>query len=149
MGRNKQAARKRKVSPYSKGQAFGRPRKAIDWRQFDKLCELQPTQEEFASYFNCSIDTIERACLRDKKMTFAEYFRQKAGLGKLSLRRAQHKAAINGNVTMQIWLGKQRLGQRDKPVDEQHEKDRLHTLVESLDGLGKKFNVSVTASTDS
>ena len=46
-------------------------------------------------------------------MSFAEYFRQKAPAGRISLRRAQFKSAIGGNVMAQIWLGKQMLGQRD------------------------------------
>ena len=33
---------------------------------------------------------------------------------KASLRRMQYKAAEGGNVTAQIWLGKQILGQKDK-----------------------------------
>jgi len=33
--------------------------------------------------------------------------------GRSSLRRLQWKSATNGNITMQIWLGKQYLGQRD------------------------------------
>ena len=32
-----------------------------------------------------------------------------------SLRRAQYEAAMKGNATMLIWLGKQYLGQRDSP----------------------------------
>ena len=34
----------------------------------------------------------------------------------LTLRRLQWQAAEGGNVTMLIWLGKQYLGQRDRPV---------------------------------
>ena len=37
---------------------------------------------------------------------------------KISLRRMQFKSAEGGNVTMQIWLGKQLLGQRDHTVQE-------------------------------
>jgi hypothetical protein len=33
--------------------------------------------------------------------------------GRSSLRRIQWKAALAGNTTMQIWLGKQYLGQRE------------------------------------
>ena len=32
----------------------------------------------------------------------------------MSLRRAQWKSAKSGNVTMQIWLGKQWLGQKEQ-----------------------------------
>ena len=35
-------------------------------------------------------------------------------VGKASLRSAQFKAALAGNATMLIWMGKQLLGQRDK-----------------------------------
>lgn len=35
-------------------------------------------------------------------------------MGKRSLRRMQWKSAKGGNATMQIWLGKQLLGQTDK-----------------------------------
>jgi hypothetical protein len=38
--------------------------------------------------------------------------------GKSSLRRLQWKAALGGNITMQIWLGKQYLGQRDMHTTE-------------------------------
>jgi len=37
-----------------------------------------------------------------------------AATGRTSLRQAQFKLALAGNATMQIWLGKQLLGQTDK-----------------------------------
>ena len=51
-------------------------------------------------------------------MSFDEYFAQKRGSGKTSLRRAQWLSAQKGNPTMLIWLGKQYLGQRDKSSHE-------------------------------
>lgn len=92
---------------------MARPRIAIDWADFDKLCVIQATQEEIAGWFDCSVDTIDRAVKREKKMSFAEYWALKAAKGKISLRRAQFQSAQNGNATMQIWLGKQWLGQKD------------------------------------
>ncbi len=55
----------------------GRPRARINWRDFDKLCGLQATQEEIAWWFGCSVDTLERACQRDQGRGFAEYAQQK------------------------------------------------------------------------
>lgn len=93
---------------------MGRPPIEIDWEEFDKLCSLQCTQEEIAGWFGCTIETI-RIKLRDKfGLTFLEYFEQKRGKGKVSLRRAQFKTAVGGNPAMLIWLGKQYLGQTDK-----------------------------------
>lgn len=94
--------------------AGGRPKKKIDWGEFDKLCALQATLEEIASWFTCSVDTIERAVEREKGMSFAEYFALKRGKGKVALRRKQYQVALEGNPTMLIWLGKQYLDQTDK-----------------------------------
>jgi hypothetical protein len=90
----------------------GRPKIKIDKNQFEKLCGLQCTLAEIASFFNCSDDTIERWCQSEYKEKFAEVFRQKRGKGQISLRRSQWKLSET-NPTMAIWLGKQYLGQRD------------------------------------
>lgn len=95
----------------------GRPRIEFDkkqWGEFDKLCALQCTLPEIASYFDCSEDTIERRVKERFGRTFAEVFAQKRGKGKVSLRRAQYAAAIGGDKTMLVWLGKSWLDQTDK-----------------------------------
>ena len=46
-------------------------------------------------------------------MNFSEVFKEKRGLGKISLRRNQWRLAEK-SATMAIWLGKQYLGQRDQ-----------------------------------
>ena len=97
----------------------GRPRIDIDREQFEKLCALQCTEEEIASWFHCSVDTIERFCKREYKdlvegnPTFAEVYKNFSVDGKISLRRYQFKMAEH-NVSMAIWLGKQWLGQREQ-----------------------------------
>lgn len=96
----------------------GRPRVEIDWDVFDALCGVQCTLAEIAGHFECSEDTIERAVTREKAVGFADYYREKAGRGTIALRRKQYAVALGGNVTMLIWLGKQRLGQTDKQVNE-------------------------------
>lgn len=90
-----------------------KPHFKIDWEQFDGLCGIQCTLSEIAAFFGCSEDTIENYVKRYKKCLFSEYFERKRGLGKVSLRRRQFRAAQDGNVTMLIWLGKQYLGQAD------------------------------------
>ena len=92
----------------------GRPRIQIDWSQFDNLCKIQCTLREISAFFDCSEDTIERCVKREFGVGFADYFEQKRGLGQISLRRKQFETAMAGNVTMQIWLGKQILNQSDK-----------------------------------
>lgn len=106
----------------AKRKGAGRPKIEIDWAMFDKLCELQCTLDEISDFFNCSPDTIQRRCKQDKNTNFATYFKKKATAGKISLRRAQYLSAIGtkdrpGNVSMQIWLGKQILGQKEHPIE--------------------------------
>jgi hypothetical protein len=94
---------------------MGRPLKVIDWDTVDKLCAIQCTGEEIAAFVSVHYETLNTACLRDKGVSFPEYFAQKAAPGKISLRRAQFQAATDDrNATMMIWLGKQMLGQNDK-----------------------------------
>ena len=88
-------------------------RKAIkpDLSEVRKLSMLHPTDEELAAVFDCSVDTITR--LKKDPAFLAAYEKGKSE-GKLSLRRSQMKSALEGNTTMQIWMGKQLLGQSDK-----------------------------------
>lgn len=93
---------------------MGRPEIKIDKEEFEKLCGLHATLIEMAGWFDCSEDTIENWCKKNYDgATFSDVFKKKSGKGKVSLRRKQFEAAIKGNVTMLIWLGKQQLGQRD------------------------------------
>lgn len=92
---------------------MARPNKEIKQSEFEKLCAMQCTQEEIAAFFDCSVDTIERFCKREYKKSFADIFKEKREIGKISLRRSQWKLAEN-NPTLSIWLGKQYLGQHDQ-----------------------------------
>lgn len=92
----------------------GRPQKNISKDQFEKLCGIFCTLNEIASFFDVSEDTIERWCKRTYKVNFADVFKMKSAMGKISLRRKQFEIANNGNVPLLIWLGKQYLGQADK-----------------------------------
>jgi hypothetical protein len=58
-------------------------------------------------------DTIDNRLNEMGEGNFSEFYKRHAHEGKASLRRAQWKTALDGNPTMQIWLGKQNLGQRD------------------------------------
>jgi len=61
-----------------------------------------------------SEDTLGRRLQERGYANFADCYKKHGDEGKSSLRRNQWKSAQDGNVTMQIWLGKQMLGQRDK-----------------------------------
>jgi hypothetical protein len=85
---------------------MGRPPIEIDANQVYELAKIGCRIQEIADFFGCSHDTIERR--------FAlELDKGRADL-KMSLRQWQLQAAKGGNVVMQIWLGKQLLGQLDR-----------------------------------
>jgi hypothetical protein len=106
----------------------GRPRVEINWDEFDKLCAFQCTLIELAAWFECSVDTIERSVVREKKMPFAAYFDQKRGKGKIALRRVLFQNALNGNVPIGIWLSKQYLGMTEKTEIKDSSPDKTITL---------------------
>ena len=93
---------------------MGRKRIIIDWNRVDRMLEAGCTGVEIAAALAIDDNTLFRACKRDNKIDFGNYSRQKRESGKTLLRQAQFKSAMDGNVTMQIWLGKQRLGQSEK-----------------------------------
>ena len=93
----------------------GRPRKEIDKRTFENLCAIQSTLGEICAIFECDNKTLETWCKREYGINFSEVFQKKRCRGFISLRRAQFQKAIDEkNTAMQIFLGKNWLGQSDK-----------------------------------
>ena len=116
----------------------GRPKKIIiDYSEVEKLAKIQCTLDEIASHVNISV----RSLRRDK--VFCQIYQKAAEEGKKSLRRLQFEKARGKpavlatdetgkilkddkgkpfvlergyapDTVMQIWLGKQYLGQTDK-----------------------------------
>lgn len=92
----------------------GRPKKPISKRQFEELCKIQCTEAEICAVLDVDDMTLSSWCEKEYGLKFSEVFRQKREGGKTSLRRAQWLAATSDrNSTMLIWLGKQRLGQKE------------------------------------
>ncbi len=92
----------------------GRPQKKIDYKTLDSLCQIQCTGEECASILGMDYDTLNNRLKEDGNGCFSDYYNEKAPGGRASLRRRQYKAAMEGNATMLVWLGKNWLGQTDK-----------------------------------
>jgi len=83
----------------------------IDLDELERLCAMQATDEEIASWFKVTTRTIER---KRTDPVFAEVMERGKAKGRLTVRRAQLKMLEQGNATMAIWLGKQYLGQSDE-----------------------------------
>ena len=96
----------------------GKPPIPIDWNKVDKFLESGCLGTEIAGSLGCSPDTLYLRCEKEKHMTFTAYSAQKKSSGDSLLRAAQMQLALKGNSSMLIWLGKNRLGQKDDPYQE-------------------------------
>jgi hypothetical protein len=88
----------------------GRKAVKIDLEQVEKLCSLQCTEGELASFFGVSVRTIER---RKSQPAFAEVMARGKSKGLLTLRRSLWSLAAKGQPAANIFLAKNLLGYRD------------------------------------
>lgn len=96
-----------KNMPRSKApKATGRPPVAVDLEQLDTLARIGCTYSEIAAVLKVHPDTLANR--------FSDRIKEAREAGRCSLRRAQWKAALAGDRTMLVWLGKNELGQSDK-----------------------------------
>lgn len=103
----------------------GRPQKPIDWEEFEKLCALQCTSEEIASFLGIVKDTLYDRVKLQYGDDYSSIYKRFAESGKCSLRRNQFVLSKK-NASMAIWLGKQWLGQKDMS------KEEIKDIVEDL-----------------
>lgn len=84
----------------------GRPPKNIDEEMVEKLASIGCTGDEIAAVLDCCRDTLYAR--------FSDSLKKGQNRAKVALRRLQWQSATTGNITMQIWLGKNMLGQSNK-----------------------------------
>lgn len=122
----------------------GRPPKIIDYDLLSKLCRIQCTGEECAAVLDMSYETLNNKLKAEGHGGFLDYYKRFAGEGKASLRRMQWKNAESGNSTMQIWLGKQYLGQKEPEKDADEDDSRLADIMgqfaQALSDIAKPKN---------
>jgi hypothetical protein len=87
----------------------GLRRKVVNPEEVYKLAAIGSTDREIARWFDMGEDTL--------RYNFADILEKGREDLRQSLRMAQIKAALGGNVTMMIWLGKNLLGQSDNPTN--------------------------------
>ncbi len=115
----------------TKAKKNGRPEAPIDWKQVENLLMAGCLGTEVAASIGISEDTLYRRVVKELKYesftSYAVNFRQK---GDSLLKAKQFESAIKDkNIPMQIWLGKQRLGQKDKTDLEVNSVSKVHIEV--------------------
>jgi hypothetical protein len=93
----------------------GRRAVNINLVELEKLCGLQCTDAEVASFFKVSTRTIER---RKKQPAYAEAMERGRAAGRLSVRRMLFGQAAKGNIAAAIFLAKNLLGYKDVVANE-------------------------------
>ena len=114
--------------------------KHIDWNIVDQLLQAGCNGTEIAANIGICPDTLYRRCEKDKGIGFAVYAQEKRASGDSLLRASQFKNALKGNTSMQIWLGKQRLGQRDNPDGEKFDAGDIRKAIQVFAALASESN---------
>ena len=133
---------------------MARPRDSFDWDLVESLVILEAS----------AVFIAERLLIKDKQpitkhgltakskliqrrikerfgINFVQYTEQKRDGRRVRLRQLQWKSAESGNVVMQIWLGKQYLGQMDKaPVKELETSGKKWILAYNIGGEDEEKN---------
>lgn len=102
---------------------MGRKKVKIDYDTVKNLAKICCTQEEIASVLGCSVKTLQR------RKQFNKAYQDGLNDARASLRRLQWKSAANGNITMQIFLGKNLLGQRDRFAEDERSEDKEKVTI--------------------
>jgi len=103
--------------------------KAIDQDLIKRLAQIQCTHAEIAQVVGCSESHIDKR--------YGPQIAEWREAGKASLRRKQWEKAMDGNIVMLIWLGKQYLGQSDKQTVDQTF-DTFEVIIGSPDNKNRQ-----------
>lgn len=110
--------------------------KEVNMQQVIYWIGLQATAEEIAGAFRISNETLNNRLREEFGCNFLDLKKQlgNGSDGKLKLRMNQFKMSET-NASMAIWLGKQYLGQTDKPASEGEFNGSLSELLSLLNRL--------------
>lgn len=91
----------------------GRPEKKIDWDKVDRLLMAGCKGTEIAPHFDMHVNTFYDRVLEKYNVNFTDYCSIKREQGESLLREKQFEKALKGDNVMLVWLGKNRLKQRE------------------------------------
>ena len=110
----------------------------IDWDDVIYLCTVQCTQEEIAAYLGVCRETLFRAVKKKFGCNFKDFFAKHRKKGFVSIRKKQFEVAVNsnkgeGSEKMLTWLGKNWIGQMDKPEKQIELENQVNMNVREVD----------------
>lgn len=114
----------------------GRPEKPIDWAKVDSLLISGCSGAEIASHFSLSPDTLYDRVAAKYGKPFSSYSHELRQKGDSLLKAKQFEKAMTGDNTMLIWLGKNRMGQKEHHENNVVPNDKsLELLINEIKSL--------------
>ena len=119
----------------------GRKPLPIDWAKVERLMEAGCVGTEIAAYLGIHANTFYRRCEDEGKCgkgkeygDFSAYLQSKKEKGDSLLRAKQFEIAMQGDKTMLVWLGKNRLNQADK-IEQRNTSSAAQPSTITIDGV--------------
>lgn len=111
----------------------------IDWKIVDELLEAGCEGTHVAAYYGIHPDTLYNRCKEEHGTDFSAYKAEKRAKGDIKLLKVQFEAAtIDKDKVMMIWLGKQRLGQKEKQETDLNHSGGVQLIFEKATGFETK-----------
>jgi hypothetical protein len=132
----------------------GRRRVKFDWEQVGRFLQAGCSGVEVAAHFGYDKETLYRNCVIDNKINFDEFMASKRQSGNALLKAKQYESAMQGDKTIMIWLGKQRLHQSEKnllhipnfsKMSDEQKVNALMELVENKRISADEFSTALNA----
>jgi len=114
---------------------MSRPEKKINWHDVDAYLEAGCLGSEIAAQFDMHPHTFYDRVVKKYNMTFTDYCSEKRNKGAGLIRKKQFDKALEGDNSMLIWLGKNRLKQSDSPFDQnvtEEVKNNFNALMDQV-----------------
>lgn len=123
----KKAAKKSKKA---KKRGQGRPKVIVDWAEVQGYLHAQCTGTQIADLLGIHADTLYNACMRDHKVVFSVYSRQKKDSGVAMVKANHFRHAMSDSMSALIFFLKNYAGLADKP--EPDKSDNKGTIMQLL-----------------
>lgn len=122
---------------------MARPEKEIDWEKVDNLLIAGCSGTEIAPHFDIHYSNFYDRVVKKYGMSFTDYAQEKRQKGDSLLRATQFQKAIKGDNNMLIWLGKNRLGQKETHETLSVPNDKvLDNLINEIKSLKGKIDAT-------
>jgi hypothetical protein len=122
--------------------AGGRPEAVIDWNEVEQLLMSGCSGTEIAARIGIAAATLYDRCQTDNEQMFSEYSQEKKSKGDTLIKQAQFEAAtVDKDKAMLIWLGKQRLGQKDKIESDLNHNGGVQIIMNKVESSKPSYEI--------